>query len=65
MEQELYLAPCFLIEGSDFHKAWFEAVYAVTNMGVSLLFGSPKEPKRARDSCQTIVLTGNVPLTKS
>lgn len=55
---DVSLAPCFLIESDDFHKAWFEAVYAVMNQGVPLHFGSSKEPKRARDSVQTIVLTG-------
>jgi thymidylate synthase len=56
---DVTLTPCFLIESDDFHKAWFEAVYAVVNQGNSLYFGSKKEPKKARDSVQTIVMTGN------
>jgi thymidylate synthase len=56
--EKITLAPYFQIESDDFHEAWFEAVYAVMNQGVPLLFGSKKEPKKARDSVQTIILTG-------
>lgn len=56
--EKVTLAPWFSIESKDFHEAWFEAVYAVMNQGVALHFGSLKEPKRARDSVQTIVMTG-------
>ena len=55
---DVTLAPCFLIERDDFHKAWFEAVYAVMNQGVSIQFGSAREPKKARDSVQIISMTG-------
>jgi len=47
-----------MIQSDDFHEAWFEAVYAVMNQGASICFGSSKEPKKARDSVQVIVMTG-------
>lgn len=55
---DVTLTPCFLIESDDFHKAWFEAVYATMLHGAPLYFGSSKEPKKARDSVQIIVMTG-------
>jgi thymidylate synthase len=55
---DVTLAPNFLIESEDFHEAWFEAVYAVKNLGAPLYFGSKKEPKEALDSVQTIAMTG-------
>jgi thymidylate synthase len=55
---DVTLAPCFLIESEDFHEAWFEAVYADMLCGTPINFGSSREPKKARDSVQTIVMTG-------
>lgn len=58
LTKEVYLAQPFQIEADDFHKAWFEGLYIAQNKGLPIVFGSEKEPKKARDTIQTISMTG-------
>lgn len=54
----LQLAPKFSIETGDFHFAWLKAMQNVLK-GTDIIFGSKKDPKRARDSIHEISMTGN------
>lgn len=53
------LSKLYTIKSGDFHIAWLNAMNNVLKSDVDLVFGSPKEPKYAKDSCQVIELTGN------
>jgi thymidylate synthase len=47
-----------LVQRQNFGDAWIEALYNAVTYGVDITFGSPTERKQARDTSQTIVLTG-------
>ena len=53
------LTPYFEVRSDDFGVAELQAIYNVVNFGKDITFGSEKEPKQARDSVHTIILTGN------
>jgi len=53
------LSKLFTVKSGDFHIAWLTAIDNVLESDVDIIFGDPKEPKYAKDSCQTIELTGN------
>lgn len=55
---EVETAPYFEVKSQSFNEAWIEALYNVVNYGKDITFGSEKEPKKARDTTQTIILTG-------
>jgi thymidylate synthase len=52
------IAPHFIVEDLDFHDSWIAALYNIINHGVDIVFGSEKEPKKARDTSQVIIFEG-------
>ena len=56
---EASLSPYFEVKSDDFGIAELQAIYNVVTFGKDIYFGSVKEPKSARDSVHTIILTGN------
>lgn len=56
---EASLPPYFEVKSDDFGIAELQAIYNVVTFGKDIYFGSVKEPKSARDSVHTIILTGN------
>jgi thymidylate synthase len=53
------LSNFYTIKSGDFNIAWLTAMNNVLKSGIDIAFGSLKEPKYAKDSCQVISLTGN------
>ncbi|MDD5696853.1 MAG: hypothetical protein PHO90_02680 [Candidatus Pacebacteria bacterium] len=52
------MSPYFEVRSQSFNDAWIEALDNAVNYGKDITFGSEKEPKKARDTDQTIILTG-------
>ncbi len=49
-------SPINVIEESNFHNAWAKAIQYVIKKDHRIVFGSLREPKKAIDSCQMIIL---------
>jgi thymidylate synthase len=47
------------IASQSFHNAWTAAIEFVLTHGTELIFGTPGEGKKAKDSCQKIILRGD------
>lgn len=52
------LSPINLIEETNFANSWTKAVKFCYKYGKPVVFGDRKDPKKAKDSCQVISLTG-------
>jgi len=52
------LSNLYVIDSGSFNIAWLIAMNNVLKSDVDISFGSSKEPKCAKDSCQVISLTG-------
>lgn len=56
----MVLSHIYQLEETNFNNAWFKAIKNVVTLPTTpLIFGSEKNKKRALDSIQTIILTGN------
>ena len=53
------IPPMIAIDATDFHNAWARAVRYVLRNGTDITIGDVAKPKAIRDSCGTIVMTGN------
>jgi thymidylate synthase len=53
------LSNFYTIKSGDFNIAWMIAMNNVLKSNMDITFGSSKEPKYAKGSCQIIELTGN------
>jgi len=53
------LSKLYTINSGDFNIAWLTALNNVLKSNTDIIFGSLKEPKYAKDSCQVISLVGN------